>query len=144
VVCSLKKGRVGRKAIAVNLEALRNIPLRDRMTIEDVCAKLNMSKWMIQKYLKKSLLRRHSSSIKPYLTETNKKARLQWCVDMIKRDFLVDPMFKCLFDIKSEKYYLGYSKKMIPIRLVRTRNTSLDLFSCVLLLGQGLGMGIVF
>jgi hypothetical protein len=58
------------------------------------------------KVFEKSLLRRHSSSIKPYLTETNKKARLQWCVDMIKRDFLVDPMFKCLFDIKSEKYYL--------------------------------------
>jgi hypothetical protein len=118
VVCSLKKGRVGRKAIPVNLEALRNIPLRDRMTIEDVCAKLNMSKWKIQKYLKKGLLRRHSSSIKPYLTEANKKARLQWCVDMIKRDLLVDPMFKDLFDIvfidekwfyicqKSEKYYL--------------------------------------
>ena len=53
VVCSLKKGRVGRKAISVDLEALRNIPLKERMTIEDVCAKLNMSKWKIQKYLKK-------------------------------------------------------------------------------------------
>jgi hypothetical protein len=69
------------------------------MTIEDACAKLNMSKWKIQKYLKKGLLRRHSSSIKPYLTEANKKARLQWCVDMIKRDLLADPMFKDLFDI---------------------------------------------
>ena len=37
VVSSLKKGRVGRKSIPVDLEALRNIPLKERMTIEDVC-----------------------------------------------------------------------------------------------------------
>ena len=53
VVSSLKKGKVGRKTIPVDLEALRNIPLKERMTIEDVCMKLNMSKWKIQKYLKK-------------------------------------------------------------------------------------------
>jgi predicted transcriptional regulator len=64
VVCSPKKGRVGRKAIPVNLKALHNILLRDRMTIEDVCDKLNMSKWKIQKYLKKGLLRHHSSRSK--------------------------------------------------------------------------------
>jgi hypothetical protein len=98
MVCSLKKGRVGRKVIPVDLEALRNIPLKERMTIEDVCAKLNMSKWKIQKYLKKDLLRRHYSSIKPYLTEANKNSRLKWCVDMIKRDLLADPRFKDLFD----------------------------------------------
>ncbi|KAG2550704.1 hypothetical protein PVAP13_9KG298500 [Panicum virgatum] len=33
VVSSLKKGRVGRKAIPIDLEALRAIPLKDRMTI---------------------------------------------------------------------------------------------------------------
>ena len=79
MISSLKKGRVGRKAIPVDLEALRNIPLKERMTIEDVCAKLNMSKWRVQRYLKKGLIRRHSSSIKPYLTQANKRSRLQWC-----------------------------------------------------------------
>ena len=34
---SLKKGKIGRKVIPVDLEALRNIPLKERMTIEDVC-----------------------------------------------------------------------------------------------------------
>jgi hypothetical protein len=75
VVSSLKKGRVGRKAIPVDLKALCNIHLKKRITIEDVCNKLGMSKWKIQKYLKKDLLRRHSSSIKSYLTETNKNSR---------------------------------------------------------------------
>ena len=41
---SRKRGRVGRKASPVDLELLRSIPLKERMTIEDVCAKLNMSK----------------------------------------------------------------------------------------------------
>jgi hypothetical protein len=118
VVSSLKKGKVGRKAILVDLEALKNIPLKDRMTIEDVSRQLNISTWKIQKYLKKGLLRRHSSSIKPYLTQANKRSRLQWCVDMVNRDLANDPRFKELFDFifidekwfylhqKSERYYL--------------------------------------
>ena len=127
VVSSLKKGRVGRKAIPVDLEALRSVPLKERMTIEDVCAKPNMSKWKVQKYLRKGLLRCHSSSIKPFLTEANKKSRLKWCVDMIKRGLNGETRFKDFFfdfvfidekwfylSQKSEKYYL----LPIPIVLV--------------------------
>jgi len=107
---SRKRGRVGRKASPINLEVLRNIPLKERMTIEDVCAKLNMSKCTIIKYLKKGLLRRHSSSIKPYLTQANKTSRLKWCVDMVKRDLLADPRFKDLYDFVSidEKWFFLY------------------------------------
>jgi hypothetical protein len=46
------------------------------MTLEDVCAKLNMSENKVIRYLKKSLIRRHSSSVKPYLTD-GKKNRLK-------------------------------------------------------------------
>ncbi|XP_021309036.1 uncharacterized protein LOC110432601 [Sorghum bicolor] len=97
-VGSRKKGTVGRKPSmsTADLEVLRSIPYKERMTIEDVCAKLNMSKWAIQRYLKKGFLRRHSSSIKPYLTQANKKARLKWCVEMVKRDLLADPRFQHL------------------------------------------------
>ena len=118
VVASKKKGRCGRKAVPHDLEQLRNIPLKQRMTIEDVSSKLGMSKTRIQRYLKKGLLRCHSSSIKPYLTYTNKKTRLKWCVDMIEQGLHGDPRFKDFFDLvfidekwfylsqKSEKYYL--------------------------------------
>jgi len=44
VVSSLKKVRVGYKAISGYSEASRNISLKKRMTIEEVCVKLNMSK----------------------------------------------------------------------------------------------------
>jgi hypothetical protein len=118
VVASRKKGSCGRKAIPLDLEQLRNIPLKQRMTIEDVSSRLGISKSRIQRYLKKGLIRRHSSSIKPYLTDANKKTRLKWCVDMIEQRLVDDPRFKDLFDFvfidekwfylhqKSEKYYL--------------------------------------
>ena len=46
--------------------------------------------------------------------------------------------------LKNLKNIICYPKKMIPIGLVRTRITSLGSCSCVFVLGQGLGMGIVF
>ena len=118
VVASKKKGRCGRKVVPLDLKLLRNIPLKQRMTIEDVSSKFGMSKARIQRYLKKGLLRRHSSTIKPYLTDANKKTRLKWCVDMIEQGLVDDPRFKDFFDFvyidekwfylsqKSEKYYL--------------------------------------
>jgi hypothetical protein len=45
------------------------------------------------------MLRHHSSSVKHYLKEANKKIRLKWCIDMIDQSLLDDPKFKDLFDI---------------------------------------------
>jgi hypothetical protein len=69
--------------------------------------------------MKEGKVRKHTSSITPYLTNKNKKARLQWCVDMFKHESLHgNPRFKSLFDLvfidekwffltrKSERYYL--------------------------------------
>jgi len=44
------------KAIPLDLEQLRNIPLKQRMTIEDVSSRLGISKSRIQRYLKKVCL----------------------------------------------------------------------------------------
>ena len=55
VVASKKKGRCGHKAVPLDLEQLRNMPLKQRMTIEDVSSKLGMSKARIQRYLKKKV-----------------------------------------------------------------------------------------
>jgi predicted site-specific integrase-resolvase len=68
------------------------------MTIEDVSNRLGITKSRIRRYLKKGLLRRHSSSIKPYLTDANKKTRLKWCSDMIEQALVGDPKFKDFFD----------------------------------------------
>jgi len=155
VVSSLKKGRVGRKTMPIDLETLRDIPLKERMTIQDVCAKLNISKWKVQRYLRRGLLRRHSSSIKPYLTEGNKKTRLKWCIDMIERGLSGDPRFKFFFTLsslmkngstspKNLKSITCSPKKTIHIGLVRTKTTSLGSCFCVFVLGRGLEMGSAF
>ncbi|KAG2540220.1 hypothetical protein PVAP13_9NG541542 [Panicum virgatum] len=113
-----KRGRAGRKAIPLDLEKLREIPLKKRMTIEDVSRELGVSKSKIQRLLRKGKLRRHSSCIKPYLTNENKHTRLKWCIDMIDQGLLDDQKFKDLFDFvfidekwfylhqKYERYYL--------------------------------------
>jgi hypothetical protein len=46
--------------------------------------------------------------------------------------------------LKNLKNIICFPNKMIPIGLVRTRITSLGSCSCVFVLSQGLGMGIVF
>ncbi|GJN02325.1 hypothetical protein PR202_ga19664 [Eleusine coracana subsp. coracana] len=118
-VASRKKGRSGRKPIPIDLEPLRNIELKYRSTLEDVAKHLGISINKVQRYLKQGHQRRYSNNIKTYLTEANKTARLQWCVDMLEPDSLHDdPRFKSLFDHiyidekwffltrKSENYYL--------------------------------------
>ena len=100
--------------------------------------------------MQQGLLRRHSNSIKPHLTDANKAARLQWCVDMLEHGSLHDdPKFKGLFDHvfidekwffltkKSEKYYL-LPDEDDPIVLARARISSLGSCFGVYVLGQGL------
>ncbi len=55
VVASRKKGRSGCKAVPLDLEQLHNIPLKQRMTIEDVSNKVGISKARIQRYFKKRI-----------------------------------------------------------------------------------------
>jgi predicted transcriptional regulator len=149
VVASRKKGRCGRKAVSFDLEQLHNIPLKQRMTIEDVCSKLNMNKSRIKRYLKKDFLRCHSSSIKPYLTDANKKTQLKCCVDMIEQGLrifltLCSLMKNGSTSLKNLRNITCYPRKMNHIALVRTRMTSLCSCFCVFVLDQGLGMESVF
>ena len=142
-VASRKKGRCGRKLIPLDLEQLCNIPLKQQMTIEDVSSRLGISKSRIQRYLKRGMLRRHSSSIKPYLTDANKKTRLKWCIDMIEQGLLDDLKFIDFFDFvfidekwfylsqKSEKYYL-LPKEDEPHRTCKNKNyITRIMFLCV-------------
>ena len=131
---SKKRGRCGRKPSTVNYEQLRNVPLKDRTTLEDACKVLGVCKKTLLKHVKEGKIRRHTSSIKPYLTDENKKARLQWCVDMLEPESLHDaPRFKTLFDHvfidekwffltrKSERYYL-LSDEDDPHRTCKSKN----------------------
>jgi hypothetical protein len=134
-VLSRKKGHVGPKAASIDLEPLRNIPLNERMTLEAVSKHLGIGKARLIRYMRQGHLRRHSNSIKPYLTEANKKTRLQWCVDLLDPNSLPnDPRFKDLFDhvfIDENWFFLTknlqnitcYPMKMIYIVQAKVRIT---------------------
>jgi hypothetical protein len=113
-VASRKRGRVGRKKIPVDLECLRNVPLKDRMPLEHVKEVLGISKSTLHRYLQQFLLRRHSNSIKPHLTDGNKMSRLHWAVQMVDQgsSSCGDPRFKGLFDhvFIDEKWVFPHSK----------------------------------
>ena len=76
-VSSRKRGRAGRKRVPLDLEPLRNVALKHRTTLEDVRAVLGISKSKLLNNIREGQLKRHSNSIKPYLTDANKKAMLQ-------------------------------------------------------------------
>jgi hypothetical protein len=116
---SRKRDRVARKATPIDLEPLHNIALNERMTLEAVSNHLGISKPKLIRYMRQGHLRRHSNSIKHYLTAANKTTRLKWCVDLLDPNSLPnDPRFNDLFyhifidekrfflTQKSVKYYL--------------------------------------
>jgi hypothetical protein len=81
---------------------------------------LGISKSTLHRYLQQGLIRRHSNSIKPHLTDYNKISHLRFTVNMVDQgsSSCGDPRFKELFDHvfiyekwffltqKSENYYL--------------------------------------
>jgi hypothetical protein len=95
------------------------------------------------KHMKEGKVTKHTSSIKPYLTNENKKARLQWRVDMLEHESLHgNPRFKSLFYhafIDKKWFFLlanlrgttCFPTKMRLTALVRARTRSLSSCSCV-------------
>jgi DNA-binding transcriptional MerR regulator len=93
-VKSLKSKNCGRKKIQVDLTRVADIPLNRRGTIRSLANALGVKKSTLHRWFKEGLLRRHSSAIRPYLKEANKKDRLRWCVSMLDPSTLPnDPKF---------------------------------------------------
>jgi hypothetical protein len=108
-----KKSRCGRKRVHVDVEQVKSIPLNARTTIRSLASVLTISKTKLHKVFKEGLIRRHSSSLKPYLREENKKARLRFCVSMIDPSTVhSQPRFINMRNIVhyDEKWYNGTDK----------------------------------
>ena len=58
-------------------------PLRQRTSMQDLARSLGVSKSTVHARLEEKQVRRHSNSIKSYLTPVNKKARVQFAISMI-------------------------------------------------------------
>jgi len=92
-VRSKKPNNSGRKRISVELSEVARIPLHKRTTIRSLAEELGIKKSTLHRWFRGEL-RRHSSSLKPYLKEANKNVRLRWCLSMLDQHTLPnDPKF---------------------------------------------------
>ncbi|KAM3380470.1 hypothetical protein P3S68_006043 [Capsicum galapagoense] len=92
-------GKVGRKRIEVDINQVKEISLCCRINIRSLTFAMNMAKSTVFQRVKDGTLWPHSNSIKPQLTEGNKKIRLQYCLSMIDQNTIhINPMFMNMFN----------------------------------------------
>lgn len=68
-VSHAKTKNCGRKPINIDWEKFQYIPLTKRKTLRDIAGVMKFSTWVLSKNLKSHVIRRHSSLVKPVLTE---------------------------------------------------------------------------
>ena len=112
-VRSRKPKRSGRKKLQIDLSEVLSVPLHRRSTIRSLAEAIGVKKSTLHRWFKKGLLRRHSSTLKPLLTEQNKRDRLQWCLSMLDpRTLPHEPKFRAMQNIihMDEKWFNTTSK----------------------------------
>ncbi|XP_042035200.1 uncharacterized protein LOC121781540 [Salvia splendens] len=78
------KGYQHKDKLMLDEDKFRNLSMLERSTIRKVASKMEVSKTTIGRFLKRNQLKPHTSAIKPTLTETNKIARIKWCLSHIQ------------------------------------------------------------
>lgn len=116
------------------MEKFQNIPLQKRTTIHSAASAMNISSSLLYRnYRVYRKIKRRSSTLKPFLTYENKKARLQFCLSMLEEESLPhDPIFKDMYNVihtdekwfnlsnKDEKFYL-FRMKRSPVERVKIK-----------------------
>ena len=82
-VSNKKKGNVGRKRKDLDLSRIPTIPLNRRRTIRGLARSLGVCPSTLYSRFEWGELRRHTSSLKPGLTEVHKIKRLKFCMSML-------------------------------------------------------------
>ena len=124
-VRSRKPKNCGRKRIVVDLSMVPEIHCSQRRTIHSLTRALGVKKSTLHRMFTDGLLDRHSSSLKPYLKEANKKARLQFCLSMFDQQSLQNrPTFRDMRNIIhiDEKWFNTTQKTMKFYKLPSEEN----------------------
>ena len=114
-----------RKKIQVDLSRVADIPLNRRGTIRSLAHALGVHKTTLHRWFTEGLLRRHSSALRPYLKEANKKDRLSWCLSMLDPSTL--PNNPKLLDMENiihtdEKWFMG-QRRTEPFTCIPMKKT---------------------
>ena len=99
-VVNKRVNHCGRKRVEIPTEAITSIPFEQRTTLEDLARALGLSKSTVHKHLREGKIERHSSSIKPYLTDENKKARMHHALNMLEPSTIPhQPVFRHMYNV---------------------------------------------
>jgi hypothetical protein len=86
-----RKGRCGRKRRELNLdERVPKVPLNKRGTLRALARSLDVPFSTLQRRLAWGDLRRHTNSLKPYLSLENRLRRLLYCISIIDEPSITD------------------------------------------------------
>jgi transposase-like protein len=110
--------------------AVKQLPLNDRKTYADLSQNLGIPSTTLHDIIKKTgCLRPHTSSLRPSLTDDNKQARYDFCIDHLddggsykdmKHIIHIDEKWFYMTSVKS-KFYLAAGEKK-PYRCVRHKS----------------------
>ncbi|KAK8631061.1 hypothetical protein V6N13_079825 [Hibiscus sabdariffa] len=122
-----------KRRILLNMDRILDIPLRRRTNIRSMAKALDMSKSTLHRRIKEGLIKPHTNVIKPYLTDANKRVRLQFCLSMLELGTpTINPSFIDMFNIvhidekwfylskASELYYL-HPHEVEPFRSCKSK-----------------------
>lgn len=62
---------------------MKDVAFRRRTNIKSLSVALVMSKTIVHRRVQDGNIRAHSNAVKPYLSDANKKARLELCLSMV-------------------------------------------------------------
>ncbi|KAI3928371.1 hypothetical protein MKW98_023972 [Papaver atlanticum] len=118
----------------IDLELIKSIPLRRRTSMRSLACLLNLSTSTIHRRIRDGNLKPHSSTLRPDLTDDNKKERVEFCLKMITEGMNVfrNPSFIDMYDRihidekwfyitkTSQKYYL-HAEEDEPLRTCKSK-----------------------
>lgn len=94
-VSSKKKGNCGRKKKwePESLQDMVSIPLHDRQTLDRLSVCVGIAKTSLWRLLQNGDIKRHSSSLKPLLSDENKRKRVDFARSFVHKNGIFDPMY---------------------------------------------------
>jgi hypothetical protein len=97
---SRKIGKVGRKRKPIGSAEIQAIPLRLRCNIRSLAHALDIGVATLHCRIKEGIVKPNTNAVKPFLTDANKKARLQYCLSMLDQGSVAlgAPHFQDMYD----------------------------------------------
>ncbi len=127
------KDQVGRKSVSADeiSERVSAVPFRQRGSLRSLEAASGLSKSSLRRSIKRGQIHRHSNTVKPYLTDQNKRDRVKFALSFV-RSHVTSLLFGTMFDYVhldekwfyltriKQNYYMVQGKKS-PARKVKSK-----------------------